>query len=161
YKMEQESVERAVHLDPPVPLDFEWVDKSVRVTPRLDLEPDATYVLIVDRTATDIEGRLLDRRYNWSFKSVAAAAVVRSPAAPTPAPPQPPTAQPPPVPVAAPVVQAPTEFPPPPRVQVPPPATPTVRRPTPAPTRTARPPVPTRAAPGDAAPAGDGAAPAP
>lgn len=75
-KMEQESVERAVRFDPPVPLDFEWYDTDldiVVVTPRVDLEPGTWYTLIVERTAVDIEGRLLADGSRISYRSIAEA----------------------------------------------------------------------------------------
>lgn len=72
-KMEQESVERAMRFDPPVPLDFEWIDTAVVVTPRVDLELASWYTLIIDRTAIDIEGRPLASDSRTTYRSIAEA----------------------------------------------------------------------------------------
>lgn len=69
-KMEQESVERAMRFDPPVPLDFEWIDTAVVVTPRVDLELASWYTLIIERTAVDIEGRPLVSDSRTAYRSI-------------------------------------------------------------------------------------------
>ncbi|MGH2368927.1 MAG: protein kinase domain-containing protein, partial [Chloroflexota bacterium] len=70
-KMEQESVERAVRMEPAVPLDFEWYPLYVVVTPRADLALATWYTLIVDETAVDIEGRPLAANSVIRYRSLA------------------------------------------------------------------------------------------
>ncbi|MDQ3702718.1 MAG: hypothetical protein M3442_17605, partial [Chloroflexota bacterium] len=75
---EQESVKRAMRFDPPVPLDFEWIDTAVVVTPRVDLELASWYTLIIERTAVDIEGRLLTSDSRTTYRSIVEAPAGRA-----------------------------------------------------------------------------------
>jgi hypothetical protein len=93
-KMDQETVEHAVRLDPAVPLDFEWTERFLVVQPRFDLEPDTLYTLIIDQSAMDIEGRVLTRGFSQQYRSVAASPANRGAtlAIPVPGTPTPPPA---------------------------------------------------------------------
>ena len=55
-KMDQETVERAVRLEPAVPLDFEWTERFLVVQPRFDLQPDTLYTLSIDPSAWRARG---------------------------------------------------------------------------------------------------------
>jgi Ca-activated chloride channel family protein len=70
--MDAESVAAAIKIEPFVPLDLSWEDRTLEkrtlyIEPREPLAPDTRYQLILDTTATDADGTPLSQVYHWGY----------------------------------------------------------------------------------------------
>ncbi len=65
--MDVESMAAAIKVEPFVPLDLHWEDRTLYVEPYEPLALDTRYQFILDTTATDVEGTPLDQVYHWGY----------------------------------------------------------------------------------------------
>ncbi|HET9878695.1 MAG TPA: Ig-like domain-containing protein [Candidatus Limnocylindria bacterium] len=70
--MDTVSVESALRLTPQVPVTLRWSGETLTVMPDGPMEPDTTYRLEIDTTATDLAGTALDEALELAFTTARA-----------------------------------------------------------------------------------------
>jgi len=73
--MDQESVESAFSIEPPVSGAFSWSGNTLTFAPDESLTADITYTVTIDASASDVAGNSMVSLYSWSFSTYAVAEI--------------------------------------------------------------------------------------